>query len=166
MGRLIDYYNSKWDSGYQPLIRKLSNKYPSVESNNISSKHTTGRIAVRLLSPSNKLVYVLVEYDNTERYSKNYKYGIYIGVKADSNEIVSDVDISLIWEKYQKKVLRSNKYQKDNVFLDGDVNTSDEDSYWVFWVHLEDKYELIDAYKPISVIVESLINQGFCLCHN
>ena len=163
METLIDYYKGKWDKGFQSLVEKLSDKYPCVESFNIDQKNTVGYIDVKLSSGSEKKVSVRIEYDNTDGCSKNYKYGIYMGIKSD--QVISDIRISLIWEKYQEIILRSCGFQMGNVFLHGDTNSSKDDSYWAFWLHLEDKYDLVDAFEPMSLIVDSLIAQGFTLCH-
>jgi len=164
MEKLIDYYKGKWDKGFQSLVDKLSEKYPCVESFNIDQKNTVGYIDVKLSSGSEMKVSVRIEYDNTDRCSKNYKYGIYLGIKSDQE--ISDIRIPLIWEKYQEKILRSCGFQMENVFLHGDTNSSKDDSYWAFWLHLEDTYDLVDAFEPMSLIVDSLIEQGFTLCHN
>lgn len=76
MEKLIDYYKGKWDKGFQSLVDKLSEKYPCVESFNIDQKNTVGYIDVKLSSGSEMKVSVRIEYDNTDRCSKNYKYGI------------------------------------------------------------------------------------------
>lgn len=168
MEKLMDYYKSKWNNGFQALADKLSAKYQSqcVDKKNVNLKNETGYIAVRLFSSSKMEVSVKIEYDNTVRYSKNYKYGIYLGIVSDVDSVVRDIDINQIWEKYQEQILRSSRYRMENVFLHGDTNSSKDDSYWAFWIHLEDKNDLVDAFEPISVIVDSLIEQGFTLCHN
>ncbi len=146
------------------LVYKLSDRYHyCVESEDVKLKNETGHIAVRLFSSSKMIVSVKVEYDNTVRYSKNYKYGIYLGIVCDADSVIQDIDINLIWEKYQDRIYI---YRRENVFLHGDTNSSKDDSYWVFWLHLEDKYDLVDAFEPMSLIVDSLIEQGFTLCHN
>lgn len=95
MEKLIDYYKGKWDKGFQSLVDKLSEKYPCVESFNIDQKNTVGYIDVKLSSGSEMKVSVRIEYDNTDRCSKNYKYGIYLGIKSDQE--ISDIRIPLIF---------------------------------------------------------------------
>ena len=108
---------------------------------------------------------VVMETDGGEKYQ-----GIYYGCKACKKvkieHIVEDLNIKVVKHDFVKDYLIPHGVLNDSVddmFLMDDGRTSDDDTYWLFWIRLDERYPAIEALFGSLVLLKALEQQGWTI---
>lgn len=113
------------------------------------------------LKKNNTILSVVIEYDGSKP-----EYGIYYGIRTKEGNLISNEILDVVKSDYYRKYWK-NRNPTDsidsvkNVFLPDNGEISEDGTYWPFWIRLEEKYNIDEAFVGAKVIIESLVQQKF-----
>lgn len=149
---LAEYYKTKWNK-LNPLINDMFGlKYVSDGLREWFGLN---------LKNDNIALSVVIEYDGGKP-----EYGIYYGLRTPKGNSVSNAILDTVKSDYcinywKNRNLTDSIDCVKTIFLPDDGETSEDGTYWPFWIRLEEKYDIDEAFAGIKVILDSLIQQGF-----
>lgn len=149
---LAEHYKMKWDKCSLLVNDTFNLKY---ESNGLREWYELN------LKNDSIALSVVIEYDGGKP-----GYGIYYGIRLKKANSIPDKILDTVKLDYLKNYW-SGRNPTDaincvkNVFLPDNGETSEDGTYWTFWIRLEEKYDIDEAFVGIKVILDSLIQQGF-----
>lgn len=149
---LAEYYKMKWEKCSVLVNDTFGLKY--------ASDGLREWYELNLKSDSIALS-VVIEYDGGKP-----EYGIYYGLRTQKGNSVSNAILDAVKSDYCKNYWESRNPTDSidcikNVFLPDDGEISEDGTYWPFWIRLEEKYDIDEAFAGIKVILDSFIRQGF-----
>lgn len=149
---LAEYYKMKWEKCSASVNDTFGLKYASDglrEWYELNLKNNSITLSV------------VIEYDGGKP-----EYGIYYGLRTQKGNSISNVILDVVKSDYCINYWKSRNPTDSidcikNVFLPDDGEISEDDTYWPFWIRLEEKYDIDEAFAGIKIIFDSLIRQGF-----
>lgn len=154
MDILAKHYHEKWE------------KYESnLKNNTLGLKgYLNGKMKGYKLEISNKnkevSLEIVIELDEGRP-----AYGIYYGCRMQKGSDISDIlqDIKQYFFEHYWEMRNPGFSINDlgNVFLPDKGKVSENETYWPFWIRLEEKYDITEAIKAVETTLQILRQKGF-----